>query len=98
MHVWPSSPRSCRAFNQIVKLVRIDQAESTIVISGKEAAVEVCAGDRYFVENILEELDSPGEWYLDRAGRRLYLWLNIDNRQPVTDNRLVVSSVLDYRL
>jgi hypothetical protein len=74
VHVWPSSPRSCRAFNQIVKLDRIDQAESTIVISGKEAAVEVCAGDRYFVENILEELDSPGEWYLDRAGRRLYLW------------------------
>lgn len=74
VHVWPSSPRSCRAFNQIVKLDRVDPAGSTIAVSGKEAAVEVCAGDRYFVENILEELDNPGEWYLDRARRRLYLW------------------------
>lgn len=74
VHVWPSSWRSCRAFNQIVKLERIDEAEGVVIVSGKEAAVEVCAGDRHFVENILEELDSPGEWYLDRAGRKLYLW------------------------
>lgn len=74
VHVWPSSRHSCRAFNQIVKLDRVDQAQGVIAISGKEAAVEVCAGDRYFVENILEELDSPGEWYLDRSARRLYLW------------------------
>jgi hypothetical protein len=31
-------------------------------------------GGRYFCFNILEELDEPGEYYLDRAGGRLYLW------------------------
>ncbi len=27
-----------------------------------------------FVENIFEELDAPGEWYLDKAGNTLYLY------------------------
>jgi len=74
VHVWPSSPDSCRAFNEITKLDKVDLATGTVTMSGKEAAVAVCSGDRYFVENILEELDSPGEWYLDRAARKLYLW------------------------
>lgn len=74
VHIWPSSPHSCRAFNEIVKLERVDEAAGVVVVSGKEAAVELCSGDRYFVENILEELDSPGEWYLDRKARKLYLW------------------------
>jgi parallel beta-helix repeat protein len=29
---------------------------------------------QYVAHNILEELDSPGEWYLDRAAGALYLW------------------------
>lgn len=31
-------------------------------------------GQRFFVYNLLEELDSPGEWYLDRATGTLYFW------------------------
>ncbi len=29
---------------------------------------------RYYVYNLLEELDCPGEWYLDRKSGLLYLW------------------------
>lgn len=29
---------------------------------------------RYFVENLKEALDTPGEWYLSRAEGRLYYW------------------------
>lgn len=32
------------------------------------------ASQRYHVENYFEALDSPGEWYLDRAEGRLYYW------------------------
>ncbi|MGN0847994.1 MAG: right-handed parallel beta-helix repeat-containing protein [Kiritimatiellia bacterium] len=28
---------------------------------------------RFFAYNLLEELDAPGEWYLDRAAKRLYV-------------------------
>ncbi|MCE5240593.1 right-handed parallel beta-helix repeat-containing protein [bacterium] len=31
-------------------------------------------GDRYFVRNLLEELDAPGEWYLDKRTKVLYFW------------------------
>ena len=31
-------------------------------------------GRRYYFYNVLEELDSPGEWYLDRKNGLLYLW------------------------
>lgn len=30
--------------------------------------------DRYYVENFLEGLDTPGEWYLDRSTGDLYYW------------------------
>lgn len=29
---------------------------------------------KFYVENIFEELDSPGEWFYDAAESRLYLW------------------------
>ena len=31
-------------------------------------------GQRYYYLNLLEELDEPGEWYLDRASGVLYFW------------------------
>ncbi len=32
------------------------------------------ANQRYYYLNLLEELDQPGEWYLDRDTGKLYLW------------------------
>lgn len=31
-------------------------------------------GQRFYFLNVLEELDSPGEWYLDRERKLLYFW------------------------
>jgi parallel beta-helix repeat protein len=87
VHVWPSSPLSCRAFNEIARMEKADLASGMITMSGQEAAVEVCSGDRYFVENTLAELDSPGEWYLDRAARKLYLW----PKRPLAKGALVIA-------
>ncbi|HUI09282.1 MAG TPA: right-handed parallel beta-helix repeat-containing protein [Bacteroidota bacterium] len=38
---------------------------------------------RYYVMNVLEELDSPGEWYLDRTHGILYLWPPEEIREAV---------------
>jgi hypothetical protein len=38
---------------------------------------------RFWVENVLEVLDAPGEWVLDSHARRLYLWPRGD--RPGTD-------------
>ena len=32
------------------------------------------AGDRYYIFNLPEELDSPGEYYIDRATQKLYFY------------------------
>lgn len=42
---------------------------------------------RYYVLNVLEELDSPGEWYLDRANSLLYFW----PPEPISNDYPVVS-------
>jgi len=34
-------------------------------------------GMPFYVFNLLEELDQPGEWFLDRANARLYVWPEI---------------------
>jgi len=31
-------------------------------------------GQRFYAENVLAELDTPGEWYVDRRSKTLYLW------------------------
>jgi hypothetical protein len=72
IHVFQSS--SCRAFKEIVSLVKVDEPTRRITIGGKECLVPILPGDRYFVENVLEELDSPGEWYLNRQTGQLFHW------------------------
>jgi len=44
-------------------------------------------GQRFYWLNILEELDRPGEWYLDRATGMLYFW----PPEPVADGEALVS-------
>jgi parallel beta-helix repeat protein len=72
VHIFQSS--SCRAFKEIVSLRGIDEKTRTATVAGKECQVPLGAGDRYFVENVLEELDCPGEWCLDRQSGRLFYW------------------------
>ncbi len=40
----------------------------------------VKAGQRLYVYNILEEIDSPGEWYVDKDAKKLYIY------PPTKDN------------
>ena len=72
VHVFQSS--SCRAFKEIVALLNVDEKTHTAMIGGKECITPILSGDRYFVENVFEELDSPGEWYLNRRTGQLFYW------------------------
>lgn len=44
-------------------------------------------GNRFYFLNVLEELDAPGEWYLDRATGIVYLW----SPEPLEIARVTVS-------
>jgi len=61
-------------FNEIARIKAIDPAANTITIEGRECQQAIWAGNRFYVSNVLAELDSPGEWYLDsQAGRLHYM-------------------------
>ncbi len=45
------------------------------------AKTRVWADDRFYLFGKLEALDAPGEWYLDRKNRALYLWTE-DGEDP----------------
>lgn len=46
--------------------------------SGVPSWYSVKTGGRFYVFNLLEEIDMPGEYYLDCAGRKLYLYPPVD--------------------
>ncbi|MEI6499901.1 MAG: right-handed parallel beta-helix repeat-containing protein, partial [Armatimonadota bacterium] len=57
----------------VVGIKSVDRAQEKITLAGN-TAYEIKVGDRYYVQNLLEELDAPGEWYLDRDKGTLYFW------------------------
>ena len=60
-------------WNNIEPIAAIDHDKRTITLA-QNASYGMRPNDRYYVQGLLEELDSPGEWYLDRETDTLYFW------------------------
>ena len=58
--------------NEIVPIAAVDRAARTIQLSRGVGYKAIRPYDRYYVRNLLEELDAPGEWYLDKQTWTLY--------------------------
>ncbi|MCC7494145.1 MAG: right-handed parallel beta-helix repeat-containing protein [Fimbriimonadaceae bacterium] len=74
----PTSGRVCifashEWWNDLVPIASVDPAERRILV-GKDCSYRISPHDRYYVEGLREELDAPGEWWLDAAAGTLYLW------------------------
>lgn len=59
--------------DQHLPLRSIDVVRRELVLETKHS-YGMRTGRRFRVENLLEELDAPGEWFLDRPSGRLYFW------------------------
>jgi len=57
-----------------VKLATINTQAKEITTQAPYGVPVYGVGKRYYALNILEELDAPGEWYLDRKTGILYFW------------------------
>ena len=88
VHIFQSG--NCRAYKEIVTLAAVDEATRTVTVSGPECTAGLQTGDRYFVENLPAELDSPGEWYLDTVKGRLHYW----PQEPLTAQTEVIAPVV----
>ena len=57
-----------------VKIKSINTKKKEIITEPPYTRYPYTKGKRFYAFNILEELDSPGEWFLDRNSGILYFW------------------------
>jgi hypothetical protein len=86
LHFWNDSRLRVSELDEQEKIVTFTGRIGRILGQGNEL-------NRYYIENVLEGLDQPGEWYLDRNKGLLYYWpikdlINSELRAPVL-NELV---------
>ena len=60
-------------WNFVLPIVSFDRGARTLTL-GPGSPWALRPGDRFFVQNLLAELDAPGEWYFDRKSSTLYFW------------------------
>ena len=65
------------------KVARIDKARHEATLATPHHNYGYTKNQRYYFLNILEELDSPGEWYIDRTRGMLFLY-PVDASAPRT--------------
>ncbi|MEI6501418.1 MAG: right-handed parallel beta-helix repeat-containing protein, partial [Armatimonadota bacterium] len=90
--------------NMIVPIASADAAARTITLA-KDISWGNFKGirplDRYYVRNLPEELDAPGEWYLDKGTWTLYYWpprplTNATVRAPKAETLFELSAKADW--
>jgi hypothetical protein len=58
-------------WNDILRVKSVD-AEKHTITTVKDGSYAMRANDRFYFQGALEELDAPGEWYLDKQAGMLY--------------------------
>ena len=61
-----------RFFNQWNTVTKVDPKTGRIDIADSERHAKIIPGNWFWIEGVREELDQPGEWFLDRQTRRLH--------------------------
>ena len=84
--------------NDLIPVIQADLKQRTITLSrdSQFGFMPLMPGNRFAVENVLEELDQPGEWCLDRETESVYFWPPTKSVEegsitvPVTDSLMAV--------
>jgi hypothetical protein len=77
-----------------VNVLAVDPARRTITLSAPPEEFGMDANRPYYAYNLLEEIDEPGEYYVDRAEGVLYLW----PPAPLVNTAIQVSMLEDSLL
>ncbi|MEY3870122.1 MAG: hypothetical protein RLZZ338_4013 [Cyanobacteriota bacterium] len=84
VHIFPS----WSWLNTILPVKSVDKESQTLFVNSLE---DIRVGNRFFIANVREALDSPGEWYLDAKTGELIYWAT----HPDFPNVEVVAPKLD---
>lgn len=93
---WNGATLRIRTWNRLFEIATVKDyiaSEGEILLESSLATADQPFLPRwgYYLDNILGELDSPGEWYFDPENRKIYLWPP-DNADP---NSLLVEGSTD---
>lgn len=88
---------------ETIPLKSIDPSAGQLTLPSPGPAFGMKSGQPVFFENILAELDQPGEWYLDRKSGVLYFWppqplREGDVEASVLDNLLVINGASNIQV
>lgn len=61
-------------YNWAIDRLRIKAVAGNMVFTDRSASFGAAAGQDYFIFNLLEEMDAPGEWYIDHDNDILYVY------------------------
>src|SRR5207237_54023 len=79
-------------------ILAVDQNSRTVTLSGAFSSFYQEPNARYWVENTLDALDSPGEWYLDVNNGLLYYYpVAGENMQRANVIAPVVTSLVQFQ-
>ncbi|MFZ5570349.1 MAG: right-handed parallel beta-helix repeat-containing protein [Thermodesulfobacteriota bacterium] len=81
--------------NNIIQGFDINRSSQMLVLHQKTSH-PILKNNRYFFQNIFEELDSPGEWYFNKKDKELYFWPQNDLSLE-TVSIPVVGSIIEIR-
>jgi len=60
--------------DEIVAVQSIDKNKKEIILKPPHSRYGYMKGGAFYALNVLEELDQPGEWFIDRANGKLLFW------------------------
>jgi parallel beta-helix repeat protein len=60
-------------WNNFVPIAAVDPAQRSITLA-QNCSYRIGPDDRYYVMGLREELDAPGEWWLDQESSTLWFW------------------------
>ncbi len=69
VHVWP-----WRNWNQDICPIKSVDLPGHVITLAQPARYLLIEGNRFYVDNLMEELDAPGEWYYDKQAGQVYFW------------------------
>ncbi|MEO0272135.1 MAG: right-handed parallel beta-helix repeat-containing protein [candidate division WOR-3 bacterium] len=83
--------------NSILQVNNVERESNTLFINSER---DIIAGNRFFIENVAEALNSPGEWYLDKNTGDLIYWpldknfpKNVEVVAPFLDRCIILQGV-----
>lgn len=76
----------CRWVESHLPIKSVDESQRVVYFPYK-SVFQLATGDQYYVENALELLDAPGEWYLNKKEGKLYY-------MPMPDEDMSIAEVI----